>query len=192
MLGLFVVTNHFLEKKSKEMMPVLPDASGRKHLPDTALFSSQRIAFYDFESGNAADIGSHLVRNGHSGNQSMRLGRGVQFSPGMGTKFSDLHPGDSSWIRITGFVWFTCKPADVACKLVATCNHKGVGFKYMSIALGFENLRAGKWNKVALDYHIPPAPDGEDLVQAYFWYTGKAEILVDDIEIVYYSPLKKK
>ena len=39
-----------------------------------------------------------------------------------------------------------------------------------------------------MDYRIPRAPDGEDVVQVYFWYRGKGEMLVDDIDIRLYQP----
>ena len=120
------------------------------------------------------------------------MGAGVPYSPGLWTRFKDLNPGDSSWIRVTGFVWFSFPAAGLKCNLVATCNHKGLNYKYMFVDLGRENLKPGQWNKVGIDYRIPTPPDPEDVLQAYFWYRGGGEMLVDDINIVIFTPAKLK
>ncbi|MFZ4521614.1 MAG: hypothetical protein ACOYNC_07910 [Bacteroidales bacterium] len=190
LLGVFILFNVFRSYRDSHGVSDPLSNPEREQLPPGFEGSGKRLAFYDFESGNANDSASHLTFSGHSGKQSLKMSSKVSFSPGLWIKFKDLKPGDSSWIRVTGYVWFTCPPGEVTCNLVATCNHAGVNFKYMFVALENENLGAGKWNKVTIDYHIPPAPDAEDVVQAYFWYRGKGEMLVDDIDAEYFNTIK--
>lgn len=188
LLGIFISWNYWLEMRSLKANPDQREIPEREYLHDSAELSSRRLEYHDFESGNAADTATHLALTGHTGKQSLRMTSRVSFSPGIWIKFKDLNPGDSSWIRVTGYVWFSCGPDEVKCNLVATCNHKGVNFKYMFVPLEFENLKANQWNRVSIDYHIPQAPDEEDVLQAYFWYRGNKEMLVDNIEVEFYTP----
>lgn len=187
LLGIFVGWNFYVKERSLQVKPDLNDTTGREHIPENAGLISHRLAFLDFETGNVADAASHLANKGHSGYQSLKMSPVVTFSPGLWIRFKDLNPGDSSWLRATGYVWFSCPPADVKCSLVATCNHNGINFKYMFVALEYEDLKPGQWNRVSIDYHIPRAPDQEDVLQAYFWYRGSGEMLVDDLSIEFYG-----
>lgn len=190
LLAAFILVNYFMHyqvkhQASEQVYPEKPEK-----LPDVLNNSGRQLVFYDFESGNSMDTSLHLALKGHGGNQSFRMSSKAEFSPGLWIKFKDLNPGDSSWIRATGYVWFSCPSADVKCNLVSTCNHKGVNFKYMFIPLETENLKPNQWNRVSIDYRIPEAPDGEDVLQAYFWYRGGGEMLVDDVKIEFFK-LKK-
>jgi hypothetical protein len=44
---------------------------------------------------------------------------------------------------------------------------------------------------VSIDYRIPPPPDHEDVLQAYFWYRGNGELLVDDVEVDLFTANKR-
>ena len=115
----------------------------------------------------------------------------VPFSPGLWIKFTDLHPGDDLWIRASGYVWFSCPAAEAKCSLVATCNHNGVNYKYMFVPIEKEEVKPGQWNRISIDYHVPPPPSREDVLQAYFWYRGNGVMLVDDIEVKFFTNKKK-
>jgi len=158
----------------------------RETLPDTAGWKGRRLAFHDFESGDPADTASNCVAGGHNGNQSLRLRPWAPFSPGLWTRFGDLNPGETAWIRVTGYVLGPPDGKPLPAYLVATCNHNGVNFKYMYIDLEKEKLFPGRWNRLMMDYRIPRAPHPGDVLQAYFWYRGTGEMRVDDIEIEYY------
>ncbi|MEI7898372.1 MAG: hypothetical protein WCJ26_15145, partial [bacterium] len=77
------------------------------------------------------------------------------------------------------------------CSLVATCNHNGINYKYMSVPVEKEAVKPNQWNKICIDYRIPPPPGREDILQVYFWYRGSGEMLVDDIVVNIYKGLKK-
>ena len=146
----------------------------------------RRLVSYDFEQGNLSDTSLHLAPQGHISRQSFRMCRWVNYSPGLWVRFGELKPGDSAWLRVTGWIWYSGNPQERKCYLVTTCNHKGVNFKYMFIDLEKENLGVGKWNRISFDYRIPRPTGPEDVLQAYFWYRGKEDLLVDDFECKVY------
>jgi hypothetical protein len=191
LLGVFIAVNDFLAYSDLHRILLPFSEIEREKLPDGLEGQAKRLAFHDFEAGNAADAASHLASSGNNGKQSLKMNSDVQFSPGISIKFKDLNPGDSSWIRATGFVWFSCPPSEAKCSLVATCNHNGINYKYMFVPVENEPVKPGQWNRVCLDYQIPEAPDREDLLQVYFWYRGNGEMLVDDIDIEYYTQVQK-
>ena len=191
LLVVFIVVNE--QRSYQDSHKILHQFEGieREQIPENINLQAKQIAFHDFESGNAADPASHLAPSGHDSRQSFEMSQQVQFSPGLWIKFKDLKPPDSSWIRATGYIWFSCPPAGAKCSLVATCNHKGVNYKYMFVPFETENLKPNQWNRVSIDYRIPKAPDGEDVLQAYFWYRGNGVMLVDDIEVKFFTNKKK-
>ena len=191
LLVLFVMANSYRLYQDTHRKHIPFEELERERMPEEIGFVKKQLALHDFESGNAGDPAAHLASVGHGGRQSLKMSPQVPFSPGLWIKFKDINPPGQAWIRAAGYVWFSGPPADVAFSLVATCNQKGVNFKYMFIPSEMENLKPNQWNRVSIDYRIPRAPDGEDVLQAYFWYRGKGEMLVDDIVIDYFTPAVK-
>lgn len=187
LLVIFVGVNEWLGAGSRAGGVDTKPLAEREILTDTAGFSQKRLAFHDFEGGNAADTASHLALSGFDSRQSLRMNSFVNFSPGLAIRFSELDPPHGSWLRITARVWFTGDSTAVKSSLVVTCNHKGINYKYQSIPMEYEGLAPARWNRVTIDYSIPEPPDPQDLIQVYFWYRGAGEMLVDDIETVYFK-----
>ena len=188
LLGIFAGWNYFRNERYLHQNPGENKFNEREMIPDTTGLVFRRLAFHDFESGNAADPASHLSTTGHNGKQSLKMGPAVSFSPGLWIRFKDLIPGDSLWIRASGYVWFSCAPAEAKCSLVATCNHNGINYKYFSIPFEKEAMKSNQWNRIGIDYHIPSPPDREEVVQVSFWYRGTGEMLVDDIAVELFTP----
>ena len=187
LLGIFILVNFIRFYQDSHQTIDSLAGTEREKLPASLEGKGKRLVFHDFESGNASDTSSHLATPGHGGRQALKLSSKVPFSPGLWVKVKDIHPTGSSWIRATGYVWFSCQPSEVKCNLVVTCNHQGTNYKYMFIPLEKEHLITGQWNSVAIDYVIPPAPSAEDILQVYFWYCGSHELLVDDINVGIYK-----
>jgi hypothetical protein len=187
LVGLFIFFNYRLGYKDSQQVINPLTIAETEHLPDSLAGSGKTLAFHDFESGDIGDTSLHLASSGYRGRQSLKMNASVQFSPGLWIKFRDLEPGRPRWITVTGYVWFSCPASEVKCSLVATCNHNGVNYKYMFIPLEYKNLKPNQWNGVSIDYRIPEPPDREDVLQAYFWYRGGGEMLVDDIAVEVYK-----
>ncbi len=187
LFGVFILVNCY--RSYRETNQTIDRLAGheRETLPAQLEDKGKRLAWHDFEWGNPLDTNTRLSFSGYNSKQSFKLNSRAPFSPGLWIKFKDLIPGDSLWVRATGYVWFDCAPDEVKCYLVATCNHNGINYKYMYIDLEKENLQPSRWNRVSIDYLIPQAPDPEDVVQAYFWHRGGGEILIDDVEITLFD-----
>jgi hypothetical protein len=185
LLGIFIGWNYHIHEQS--LKPAKDEVRQKESLPDTAGMKSKCLARHDFESGSASDTATHLAAMGYKGKQSLKMSSRVSFSPGLWIKLRELKPGDSTWIRVTGYVWFSCPVAEAKSSLVATCNRNGINYKYMFIPLEKEALKPNRWNKITIDYHVPEVTNQEDVLQAYFWYRGNGEMLVDEIEIWVYT-----
>ena len=192
LVGLFILVNHCRAYRDAHQTLDPLDQAETGILPAAPEGKGKRLAFHDFESGDAADTASHLAIPGFKGKQSLRLSSKVPFSPGLWIRFKDLRPGDSAWIRATGYVWFSCPVAEAKCSLVATCNHNGINYKYLFVPVEKQDVKPGRWNRISIDYRIPPAPDHDDVLQVYFWYRGSGEMLVDDIEVDFFEPEGQK
>ena len=187
LLGVFISVNYWLDyNDSGQVIDPLAVAE-TEHLPASLAGKGKTLTIHDFESGDLLDTSLHLASFGYRGRQSLKMNASVPFSPGLWMKFKDIDQSRPGWIRVTGFVWFSCQPSEVKCSLVATCNHNGVNYKYMFVPLELKNLKQNQWNGVSIDYAIPEAPDQEDVLQAYFWYRGNGEMLVDDIVVELYK-----
>jgi hypothetical protein len=201
LLGVFILVNYYLFYLDSHQTPDTIERVEREILPVQFEGGGSRLAFHDFEWGNIHDTASHLAEPGYFSKQSLKMNPGVPFSPGLWIKFKDIPASlpkriqspvspdsvatndNSIWIRAGGFVWFSCPPADLKCSLVATCNHNGANYKYMFVGLETENLISNQWNYVSIDYRVPSPADPEDVLQAYFWFRGDGEMLVDDVEV---------
>jgi hypothetical protein len=186
LLGVFISVNYWLDYKDSQQVIDPLAAAETEHLPASLAGKGKTLAFHDFESVDIRDTSQHLAPSGYRGRQSLKMNANVPFSPGLWMKFKDIDPGRPCWIRVTGFVWFSCLPSEVKCSLVATCNHNGVNYKYMFVPLELKSLKQNQWNGVSIDYAIPEAPDREDVLQAYFWYRGNGEMLVDEIVVEFF------
>lgn len=190
LLGLFVAWNQWRDARSKAISKEEPRTE-RESLPDTTGLQRTRLAAHDFEGADPADPAQHLATKGHNSRQSYRLTPDAPFSPGLWIRHRDLPVGKELWLRASGYVWVEGPDSLAKCSLVATCNHQGTNFKYLAVEIEKEHPVPGQWNRFAIDYRIPPVPDGEDVVQVYFWYRGAGEMLVDDIGIDLYTDKKK-
>ena len=191
LLGVFIFWNGYRErhdlKKRKETRAVVD----REQLSDTSGYRSRQLAFYDFEWGKPADTASHLALTGHNSRQSFSMKPWMPFSPGLWIQFKDLPGGDSSWIRVSGYVWAPEGTDSLPCDLVVTCNHGNLNLKYVSFPVEEANLKRGSWNRITQDYRIPLLPGKEDVLKAYFWYRGTGEMLVDDVEVRVFSEVAR-
>lgn len=155
----------------------------REYLPHTDKFTARVLARHDFEKPDPGQSALYCRDTANTGQFSFRLTKQNAFSPGIGIPYNELSKKEFAWIQACGYVYFTCKPEEVMCALVVTCNQGGAAYKYRLVPLEKENLKPFTWNKVCIDYRTPYLEDLSQPVQAYFWYRGDKQALVDDLEI---------
>jgi len=178
---------HKVKDVEKKLLVEYPDVYKEKLYIENPYYSKILIK-YDFEKADPAygTFTTNVVSK--SGHFSLKLNEMHQFSPGFNDKLSTLSVRDDSWIKMSGYVYFLTEDAVKGTNLVITGNHKNNAYKYKALSLEKEDLIPGKWNKVTMDWQIPYLIDKDDLLQAYFWYTGKDSVFVDDIQIEIIEP----
>ncbi|MEI6455906.1 MAG: hypothetical protein WCO93_06420 [bacterium] len=157
-------------------------------LSDTTGFNRRVIATFDFEQPDPNNPGFYCRDTSVSGNYSLRMSKKLEFSSTVDIQYKDLSTKDFAWIRSTGWVYFTCKPEEVKCSLVISCNKHGDAYKYRMVELEKLNLVPGQWNRVSMDYMTPYLDNKENTVQTYFWFRGDQEILIDDFVVTVFEP----
>jgi hypothetical protein len=151
-------------------------------------YTGRILAQYDFDNPGAAYRVKPVSNVSHSGKYSYKLFDQEQFSPGINEKFRSLSKKDNTWIRASGYIYYTPDDAIKEAYLVITCNHANAPYKYKSLPLDKEGFQPGQWNKISVNYQMPFLMGQDDLLQVYFWYPGKKEIYVDDILIEILEP----
>jgi len=159
------------------------DIHETEFIPNPESYHSKLIASYNFETTDQSSPENLCSDTAKTGKYSLRMSKKMEFSPGIKVPYKDLAKKDFAWIRATAWVYFNCKPEDVASGLVITSYKDNDAYKYRILELGKQNLTAGIWNKVTMDYFTPLFDDKSELVKCYFWYRGDKEFLVDDFEI---------
>ena len=157
-------------------------------LKDDEKFNIRQLALYDFENKDFPYYGNLSTYPVFKGTYSFRMDSNMQFSPGIKINYSELTKKVKAGIKVSVWVYskvpFTENPAN----LVVTSNHDGLNYRYEAILFERENLVAGRWNKIVLNYIIPDYPDPKDMLQAYLWYRGKKDLFVDDLKIELFEP----
>ncbi|MCX6304417.1 MAG: glycosyltransferase family 39 protein [Bacteroidetes bacterium] len=159
------------------------DNEEKEGLPAAEKFTSRVLASYDFEHPSKEELAGFCRDTANSGTYSIRMNQDRAFSPGINIAYKELSKRDFAWIQACGYIYFTCKPEEVVCGLVVTCNQDGKSYKYRILPLEKASLKPFTWNKVCLDYKTPYLEDQSGTVQVYFWWHGEKEVLVDDIEV---------
>ena len=128
----------------------------------------------------------------HSGKASWKLSKEKTVSPSFESTIESLFRKDTSWIRITAWIFFTCSPSENGLKQIVCCNHNDNAYKYYE--KDFSGIGVpGKWYKTVVDYQIPSDfSDIHDKVQAYFINYGDRECFLDDITVDLFEPKRKR
>ena len=161
-LGVFIVVNLFLGAGGRERSSDPFEFAEQERMPDSLQGFGKRIFFYD---------------------QPFTLSSKKPFSPGLYTTFRELMPPAGTGLRTTALVWNNGLPDSLACSLVTTCNQEGTNYKYLYLPLEKSKLPSRRWSRVTLDYRIPRGARPDDIIQAYFWYRGKGEMRVKEMEV---------
>lgn len=151
-------------------------------------YNRRILIHYDFDKPDHAYFSAPVSERSKSGRFSYKLYEKDQFSPAISEKFSKLTNKEYTWVRASGWVYYSTEDAIKNAFLVITCNHGNQLYKYKALALEKENLIPGIWNKVVADWQTPYLMNKDDLLQSYFWYPGKKSILVDDFQVELFEP----
>lgn len=160
-------------------------------IPNEAWVAYSRIANFDFENPMPECESFRLERAAHNGTHGLLLNAQRQYSPGLTIPITKLTQRDSTWIKPSGYFFFTCKNSFNKVFLVITCTHLGTPYKYKVSDLSAEKYLPNHWNKVEMSYLVPFPVDPGDLIQVYFMNYGGEECFIDDVEINLCKPRQR-
>ena len=162
-----------------------PEKNNVKETMDDGRNYTRRILLLQsFETVDPKEAANFVTEPVHTGKYSYRVDSAMQFSPGLRAAPGRISSLDDYWIRATAWVYPTSDSLETLANLVITVVHNGEHLKYRSLPLEEQGLLPNQWQQVTMDYEIPYIRDKEnDQVQVYFWYRGKKELFVDDLEV---------
>ncbi len=173
--------NDLLQLKGFEPNPDL-------FLKDELGFKRKTLAFYNFEDTGASygfALEDKFVKDGK---WALRMDTGMRFSPGIRIRYGDLTHFSRVGIRMSA--WFYSKDtlSRVPASLVVTSLHENANYHYRTLSLEDNPLLPGSWNLRIINYITPEFPVPDDELQAYIWYYGNSEVLIDDLKIELFEP----
>jgi hypothetical protein len=160
-----------------------------ERIPENIRYKITRLEAYGFESPVPEQYQSfYSFKRMHSGKSSWRLSKEKTNSPSFSRPIGGLFRKDTSWIRVTAWIFFTCPPRDNKVKLIICCNHNDHAYKFF--AKNFTGMYSpGKWNKIVVDYQVPSFfTESNDKVEGYFIYEGDQECFLDDFTVDLFEP----
>jgi hypothetical protein len=139
---------------------------------------------FEQEEGLAPDSAAQ------DGNFSFTLDSLHQFSPAIHIPYREITRKDHCWMMVSGWVYVTDTTIRIPLSLVATFNHKGKAYRWVSKDLDKQvSLIPGKWNKLEFDYLSPDIRNSKDELNVYFWLREQVPypVKVDALHVVAYE-----
>ena len=160
--------------------------------PENKKYRSVRMVALDFEvPASSGDEPFYNFNHAHSGRGSWILSKEQPFSKGLSKTIGKFRGQEESWLRISGWIFFECPPEENRIRLVVSCDHQGIAYKYVAKELAGKFL-PGHWHQVNLDYLLPQYYANEnDMVKVYFYNYGNQVCLIDDLTIDLFNPEKE-
>jgi hypothetical protein len=168
---------------------------GNIELKDTSVYRSRLLKAYDFEQPLKKYRTHYQNGNTHSGNYAFRFDSSLLYFNLLEQNFESLTHHDHAWIRVSFYVYINSKEELKDFALVTHFNYKGKAYSYRAMNLNqlFEQhaLKAGQRNRLSMDYLTPEVRSKKDVLKIYFWNKGRGEILIDDVYIRLFEPVKQ-
>lgn len=144
--------------------------------------------FTDDYEGQLPEINANNIEHSitHSGNTAIRLNLNNVYSPGLKTEVRNLSDTSKVYIRASAFVYVPENPTYNPYHLIFSIENKDGAYVYQSVDSNPEDISVGEWNKIELLAEARDIKSVNDIVKVYLWYTGKREIIVDDLKVEFY------
>ncbi len=104
-----------------------------------------------------------------------------EYSPAFKIKFGDIGVKKPKQIKVNG--WFKLNELDASAKLIACIDHNGEILKWNASETKTVSRKAGVWTMIEAVTEIPVDVSPEAKLVVYAMWTGKGEVLFDDLEI---------
>ncbi|RLD54160.1 MAG: hypothetical protein DRI97_12040 [Bacteroidetes bacterium] len=144
--------------------------------------------FVDNYEGQLPEINANNIEHSitHSGNTAIRLNLNNAYSPGLKTEVRNLSDTSKVFIRASAFVYVPENPDYNPYHLVFSIENKDGAYVYQSVDSNPKDIKVGEWNSIELLAEARDIKSVNDIVKVYVWYSGKREIIVDDLKVEFY------
>lgn len=180
---------HVDDKAKRYLEP--EENNTREFLPGDKLYLNRQLVSFDFEKPDPSYNEGRVPDPLNTGKFAYRLTKDNSYSLGLRLPYRRVAVRDDEvWLRASVRILFHGDPKSVLGNLVISCNHKGRNWKYRSLVLEDMNLKPDEWNFITMDYLCPYVQSTNDEVQVYVWYRGDKELLIDDMKVELFEPVK--
>jgi hypothetical protein len=122
----------------------------------------------------------------HSGNTAIRMNLYNMYSPGLKTEIKYLADTTKVLIHASAYVYVPDNPSINTFHLVFSIENENGAYVYNAVDSQAENIKVGDWNKISMAAEVQNIKSVNDVMKVYVWYSGKREIIVDDLEVEFY------
>jgi len=173
----------------KKLLLVERSTESFSRLKNESDYVKRTAAFLNFETSSDKNL-TLSFDTVYAGKAALRLDAEHPFSPGYEAEFSQLTNHDHTWIRAGVWVFPIKEVTANTASLVITFDHNGESYSYSGwgIERPENNVKAGRWNYISLDYLTPEVRSVHDKVKVYFWLQGTTPVLIDDFKIEIFDP----
>lgn len=104
--------------------------------------------------------------------------------------YNEITEMDHAWIKTRCMVKPLAQASGIDLELVMHMAH-GMSYHFRSLRIqSMDTLAVGEWSEVTMEYLTPEVRVESDELQVYLWYHGGDSVLVDDLEVIAYTPLE--
>ena len=144
--------------------------------------------YNDSFEGDLIGVNEYFIDhdNTHSGNTSIRLTSRNPYSPGLKTEIRSLMDTTRVLFRASAWVFVPAPAVVNSFHIVSSIENEHGAYHYQAIDSQVENIETDAWNKIEMITEVADVRSPDDILKVYIWYTGKREVIVDDLQIEFY------
>ncbi|HLO91033.1 MAG TPA: hypothetical protein VK172_07685 [Lentimicrobium sp.] len=171
-----------VDESDKRLLRIDRPESSIDFLPSDRNFYYTPLDQYEFEDLISYDSASPKPYNGKG---MYLLDSTVIYSPGFHKKYTEICSDYYCFIRISVYVYSDSTITDKLFLVTNTKNTKGENIKWSGVTIGQagNSFKPGRWNKLVSYYLTPEIYSGNEIIEAYVWYSGKNKVWIDDLNI---------
>jgi hypothetical protein len=144
--------------------------------------------FFDDYENELPGLNSNHIENNitHSGNTAIRLSLYNMYSPGLNTEIRNLSDTNRILLHASAYVYVPENADYNPYHLVLSVEGKDGQYYYQAVDSDSEMIDVQAWNLIELSAEIKNIKSTDDIIKVYIWYSGRREVLVDDIKVEFY------
>lgn len=181
-----VLGKNKVSDSDRALLLVDRSATGIDKIPDNGQFNQRELVNLNFNDEPSTDS---LAPPPFEGEGLFRMGEGVEFSPGIKIPYKGITSEYYCYLRGSVYVYSpTGNFSDKIFIVMTTLNGKKEHLKYRAINFNMSSgFVPGSWNKLTMDYMTPEVTNGNEIVNAYIWYSGSEKIWIDKFVVKAYT-----